>query len=97
VYLKWAKMFNIFRKRKIKRFGEIAVDKGLASEEDIREALRIQKEYAEKHKVHKEIGAILTEKGVLSPEDVKSILEEQKGHTWAVAWFSALFGLSRGR
>lgn len=82
----------MFRKKK---FGEIAVGKGLASEEDVKEALRTQKEYAEKHKMHKKIGAIMTEKGILTPNDVKTILGEQKGQTSTMAWFAALFGLSR--
>ncbi|MFC1548850.1 hypothetical protein ACFL5E_02715 [Candidatus Omnitrophota bacterium] len=88
-------MFGFFKKKKAKKFGEIAVSKGLATEEDVKEALRIQKEWEEKHKAHKEIGAILTEKGVLAPSDVKLILEEQKGQIGAMAWFAALFGLSR--
>jgi len=86
-------MFN-FLKRK-KRFGEIAVKKGMASSHDIEAALCIQKEYAEKHKIHKEIGAILTEKGILTPSDVTTILEEQKDHQGTMAWFTALFNLNR--
>jgi mannitol/fructose-specific phosphotransferase system IIA component (Ntr-type) len=88
-------MFNIFKRKKTKRFGEIAIDRGLASEEDVKEALQIQQKYEEKHKVHKEIGAIMTEKGILTPNDVKSILDEQKGQASTMAWFTALFGLSR--
>jgi len=86
-------MFNFFKRKS--RFGEIAVNKGLASKHDIEAALRIQKEYAEKHKIHKEIGAILTEKNVLTPGDVKMILEEQHNHQNIMAWFSALFNLNR--
>ncbi|MEA3488807.1 MAG: hypothetical protein U9R44_00490 [Candidatus Omnitrophota bacterium] len=88
-------MFSFFKKKSTKKFGEIAVNRGLVSEKDISEALDTQKEYAEKHKAHKEIGAILTEKGVLTPNDVKMILEEQKGPTSFIAWFAALFSLSR--
>ncbi|MFH1798735.1 MAG: hypothetical protein ABH844_05300 [Candidatus Omnitrophota bacterium] len=87
-------MFSFLGKKR-KKFGEIAIARGLASEQDIREALRIQKEYAEKHEIHKEIGAILTEKGIFSPNDVKTILEEQKGQISLMAWFTALFGLNR--
>jgi len=86
-------MFN-FLKRK-KRFGEIAVKKGMASSNDVEAALRIQREYAEKHKIHKEIGAILTEKGILTPNDVTTILEEQKDQQGTMAWFTALFNLNR--
>lgn len=85
-----------FFKSKKKLFGEIAVGKGLATQKDIAEALKIQKEYAAKHTTHKEIGQILTEKGILTPNDVKGILDEQEGQTdSAMAWFAALFGLSR--
>ena len=88
-------MFNFLKRKKAKKFGEIAVGRGLASEEDVKEALRIQKDYEEKHKVHKEIGAIMTERGILTPNDVKSILDEQKGMDSTMAWFTALFGLRR--
>jgi len=86
-------MFSFFKRKK--RFGEIAVNKGLVSKRDVSAALRIQEEYAEKHKIHKEIGAILTEKGILTPNDVKMILDEQKSHTGTMAWFAALFNLNR--
>jgi transcriptional regulator of NAD metabolism len=88
-------MFGIFKRKKTKRFGEIAVEKGLVSEKELNNALDAQKEYAEKHKIHKVIGAILTEKNVLTPADVKTILEEQKGTEGIMAWFYMLFGLSR--
>ncbi len=88
-------MFKFFRRKKAKLFGEIAVEKGLASQRDIDEALKIQKEYEDKHKVHKVIGVILTERKVLTPQDVKAILEEQKGQMSMLAWFAELFQLSR--
>ncbi|MFC1570617.1 hypothetical protein ACFL4E_02425 [Candidatus Omnitrophota bacterium] len=84
-------MVGLFRKNKGKRFGEIAV----ASQEDIKKALDKQKEYIEKHNMHKEIGAILNEHGVLTNNDVKLILQAQKGQASMTAWFYALFGLSR--
>jgi hypothetical protein len=87
-------MFKFLR-RKAKKFGEIAVEKGLVSEDQVREALDLQEDYAEKHQQQKEIGAILTEKGYLTPQDVAGILEEQKSEASLMAWFSALFGLSR--
>ena len=88
-------MFGIFKRKKTKLFGEIAVEKGLVSEKDLNDALDIQKEYAEKHKIHKAIGIILTEKSFLTPDDVKTILEEQKDQRSVMAWFCMLFGLSR--
>ncbi|MFH1553153.1 MAG: hypothetical protein ABID83_05930 [Candidatus Omnitrophota bacterium] len=88
-------MFDFLKRKKAKRFGEIAVNKGLVSEKEVAEALKIQKEYDEKHAIHKKIGAILTEKRVLTPDDVKTILEEQKGQLGIMAWFYALLRLSR--
>ncbi|MFH1846672.1 MAG: hypothetical protein ABH869_03865 [Candidatus Omnitrophota bacterium] len=88
-------MSNIFKRKKTQRFGEIAVNKGMASEHDVQEALKEQKEYAEKHKIHKEIGVFLTEKGILTPDDVKIILEEQHDNKSLMAWFTALFNLNR--
>lgn len=89
-----ANFLSFLKRKKAQRFGEIAVDKGLATEKDVIEALKLQKEYQEIHKIHKEIGSILTEKGVLSPNDVKFILEEQKTQRSLMAWFTALFRLS---
>ena len=88
-------MFSFLKRKKAKLFGEIAIEKGLASEKDIAEALATQKEYLKIHNIHKEIGVILTEKGVLTPNDVKTILEEQKGQANTMAWFYELFNLSR--
>jgi hypothetical protein len=88
-------VFGIFKRKHAKQFGEIAVKKGLASEKDIQEALETQKDYLEKHKIHKAIGAILTEKGILEPNDVETILKEQESQTSLMAWFYALFGMSR--
>lgn len=88
-------MFGLTKKKKNKRFGEIAVSKGLASEEDIEKALSAQREYIEKNNMHKTIGAILNDHGILTTEDVKLILDHQKNQTNMTAWFYALFGLSR--
>lgn len=81
-------------KSKTKRFGEIAVGKGLATDKEIGKALKQQREFNEKDRIHKEIGLILTENGVLTPNDVKSILDEQQGQIGIMAWFIALFRLS---
>ncbi|NQT33199.1 MAG: hypothetical protein HQ594_05980 [Candidatus Omnitrophica bacterium] len=85
---------SIFKKKR-RLFGEIAVKKGLVSERDIAGALEIQRDYVERHDLQKKIGAILIEKGVLSPVDVEAILEEQKPQASLMAWFTALFNLSR--
>ena len=88
-------MFDFTRKRKTKQFGKLAIEHGLASEQDIEEALAIQKDYAENHNTYKEIGVILTEKGVLTPNDVTFLLKKQKKGLGLIAWFAELFNLSR--
>ncbi|MDD5634510.1 MAG: hypothetical protein PHW46_04455 [Candidatus Omnitrophica bacterium] len=87
-------MFNLTKKKNGLLFGDIAVNKGLATQKEIDEALVIQKEYEKRNRIHKEIGAILTEKGILTPKDVKKILEEQRSHRGLVAWFTAFFNLT---
>lgn len=88
-------MFGPTFKKDPKKFGEIAVEKGLASKEEILTALTLQEEFLSKQKIHKVIGGILIENGVLTPENVKEILEIQGGKIGLFAWFTALFGLSR--
>ena len=88
-------MFSFSKKLRKKKFGEIAVSKGLASQKEIDEALRDQEEYAKKHNIHKKIGIILTKKNILGPDDVKRILEEQKGTKGIMAWFFELFSLNK--
>jgi hypothetical protein len=88
-------MFGSSKKKEAKKFGEIAIEKGLASHHDINKALEKQKEFLDKQKTHRALGAILIENGVLTSEDVKKILEIQDGGLGPMAWFAALFGLSR--
>ena len=88
-------MFGSSRKKEAKKFGEIAIEKGLASHEDVSKALETQKEFLAKQNTHRALGAILIENGVLTSEDVKKILEIQDGGFGPMAWFAALFGLSR--
>ncbi|MBU1083536.1 MAG: hypothetical protein ABIG55_04875 [Candidatus Omnitrophota bacterium] len=88
-------MFRFLKKKKLQRFGEIAIRKGFVSEADVKEALASQKEYKERRNIHKEIGAIMAEKGFISIKDVNGILDEQNSKRNGTAWFSALFGLSR--
>jgi hypothetical protein len=88
-------MFSFLRRKKVKKFGEIAVEKGLLSDKQVEEALREQKEYLEKNNIHKKIGAILAEKGALSQEDIETVLQEQDRQMSLMAWFCALFGLNK--
>jgi len=65
------------RNRNRKKFGEILIAKGLASRQDVEEALRAQKEMQETKQVQKAIGVILSEKGIIDEEDVENVLKEQ--------------------
>ena len=67
---------NLFCRKK--KFGEILIEKGLATKEQVEEALKVQKELLEKNEIQKKIGAILHEKGVIDFEDVEEVLKEQK-------------------
>jgi len=68
---------GFFRKKR-EKFGEILIKKGLATREEIENALREQKELREAKNIQKEIGAILCERGVICMEDVEDTLREQK-------------------
>lgn len=68
---------GLFKKNRPK-FGEILIEKGLATQKDVEEALKIQKEVWETRQIQKNIGTILNEKGIIGAEDIESVLEEQK-------------------
>ncbi len=65
-------------KRDRKKFGEILIERGLATKEDIEDALRIQRDLEESKRVQKKIGVILHEKGVIELEDIENTLDEQR-------------------
>ena len=68
---------GLFKKDKDK-FGEILIDKGFATKNDVEEALRIQKEIRETKQIQKKIGVILLEKGIVDTEDIDKVLAEQR-------------------
>ena len=68
---------GLFRKKRPK-FGEILIEKGLATPKDVDEALKTQKEILETKKIQKNIGTILSEKGVIGVDDIEMVLAEQK-------------------
>lgn len=74
------------------KFGELAVKKGLISQLQLEAALREQKEFRQKGKVHKKIGAILVKKGILELDDVYNILKEQYRYP-ILAWLGTFFSL----
>jgi len=68
---------GLFR-RKRPKFGEILVARGLATQKDVDEALKVQEELRETKQIQKNLGTILSEKGVIGVEDIDAVLEEQK-------------------
>lgn len=68
---------GLFKKNR-KKFGEILIERGLATKSDVEEALKVQKEIREAKQTQKKIGAILCEKGVIEMADVENVLEVQR-------------------
>jgi len=68
---------SLFKKKR-PRFGEILIEKGLATQKDVEEALKTQKEIWETKQIQKNLGTILNEKGVIGVEDIENVLAEQK-------------------
>lgn len=64
--------------RKHKKFGEILLEKGYVSKDQIDAALKEQAALAASKGVDKNIGDILYEKGIIDVEQIEEILEEQK-------------------
>ena len=60
------------------KFGEILVERGLATSKQIEDALEFQREIFETKQIQKNIGTILSEKGIIEVEDIESVLAEQK-------------------
>lgn len=56
-------------------FGEIAIQKGLVSVAQVKQALEIQREMRKSGEGHKLIGVLLVELGYLKPEQVVEVLE----------------------
>ncbi len=64
--------------QKDKRFGDIALDMRLLSEEKLDRALVVQDLILTRTKVHMPIGKVLKEMGVLSQDQIESVLAAQK-------------------
>ena len=64
--------------KKDKRFGDIALDMQLLSEEKLDRALVVQDLILTRTKVHMPIGKVLKEMGVLDEEQIESVLAAQK-------------------
>ena len=69
--------YHIIQKKGIE-FGKIAVEKGLATEQNIEKALLAQKKAFKKAKLKKLIGDILVESKIITLEQRDQILEQQK-------------------
>ncbi|MFH1407216.1 MAG: hypothetical protein ABIH01_04380 [Candidatus Omnitrophota bacterium] len=77
-----------------KKFGQIAVKKGLATEDKLQEALAKQKDRQDKGLRHEKIGEILQGMGLITKEQIESILEEQKKFFLA-NWIYSIFHIHR--
>jgi len=58
-----------------KRFGDVAVEKGFVSKEQVDEALQIQMKDDSEGKGHRVLGAILKQLGYLTPREIDEILD----------------------
>ncbi|MFH0764535.1 MAG: hypothetical protein V1927_05975 [Candidatus Omnitrophota bacterium] len=68
---------GLFKKNRPK-FGELLVEKGLATQKDVEEALKTQREIWDTKQIQKNLGSILNEKGIIDVEDIEDVLQEQK-------------------
>jgi hypothetical protein len=68
---------GLFRRSR-KKIGEILVEKGLATKEQVAEALGVQRQLKETKKIQKHVGDILNEKGLITLEDLEFAVAEQK-------------------
>ncbi len=68
---------GLFKKKRPK-FGEILIERGLATLQDVNEALKAQKEIWEAKQIQKNLGTILSEKGIIDVQDIENVLQEQK-------------------
>ena len=74
--LKLIREYLIIKKRG-EEFGKIAIEKGLATKEDVNRALEYQKKEFKRAKIKKLIGDILVESRVLTIKQKNAILKEQ--------------------
>ena len=58
-----------------KRFGDVAVEKGFVSKEQVEKALKIQMMDDSEGKGHRVIGAILKQLGYMTTEEINEILD----------------------
>ena len=58
------------------RFGQIAVEKGFVTSEQVKQALLEQIDDDLAHKPHRQLGMILLEKGWMNVQQVEAVLNE---------------------
>ena len=80
---------------KTKRFGEIALGKGLIAEWQLKQALAQQENARSAGQLQKRIGTILLEKCFLEMDDINGVLEEQKKSAFR-SWIGSFFSLKSG-
>ena len=71
-------ILSIFRMG-VKALGRMLVGEGLASEEQVTDALAEQERLRSRGEPHKRIGEILVESAVVSHDDVQTLLARQDG------------------
>ena len=57
------------------RFGDVAVEKGFVSKQQVDEALQIQIKDDSEGKGHRVVGAILKQLGYMTPQEINEILD----------------------
>ena len=67
------------RAGKLRRLGDLVVDRALVSREHVELCARIQELLRQQGGSHKRIGEILVEKGLLTAEQLETLLEEMCG------------------
>ena len=78
-----------------KKFGEIAVARGLITKWQLTSALEEQQEARAKGAVQKKIGSVLLEKGFIEAGDIKKVLDVQARGVFC-SWLGALWSFKSG-
>ncbi|MGE5699202.1 MAG: hypothetical protein ACM31N_03960 [Deltaproteobacteria bacterium] len=62
-----------------KRFGQIAVERGHVTHEQLKEALSEQVDDDLANRPHRNVGTIFFEKGLMTAKEIESVLDEMFG------------------
>ncbi len=64
-----------------KRFGQIAVERGHVTQDQLKEALSEQVDDDIANRPHRAVGTIFFEKGLMTSKEIESVLDEMIGPT----------------